>query len=739
MATGTSLKNTLFYQRKFGPTMSLSTSSSSHRESLSAFESTGLAECVVVLSGKMTPESCRSLCNTTGPSDIRLEAEIVDLLPSNAVVPDELSKFCFPEGIFLHDELLPPRTFDMVLTDIKGQRLFASCLHFYEEKDPIEVLALISNVQKGKSLSLPPWISLKDIQQRKSKWKCFVPKSLCVISIYPLYQTFREFLAQLYRLSISTPGASNPSPASSPTHAGSVSSASAAITVSAPLPIESYIFNFLNQVPMPKTSQTQTCFSIADRVYLLRGNSSSSSFYPTEVDFSLLFQCLSIENILKVYTYILTEKKVGLCAENNSILTPVAETLRALLCPFECQMVYIPVLPLALFEFMSAPVPFLMGIQTDKTEVEVLTREGVIVVDLDKNEVHVPRQEPLPTLPEHKVKKFIPTLKKVCSWASSQRTKDSYGSFRTGELCEVTFFEGTAQPSEVDLQLLTRHNDEIMEKWTEIQTLFTSFAHAVILKDYRKFCHKRISTSDGTETIIFDRKGYISMHPSLREFGPHFFQTQMFQRFLEYGPSGGINENLAAHPLMLSDSESFIGRTIRYKSTIRKDSIDEPGRNNFRRTITAPLPMKGSGAFRSPSLQSSVQRYGLQQFQPFNAEVYEEFHAQPSNLVSSGEIHSSLLASTNFLIPSANSLMADEDSTPPVQTQPMRLSRVLGSPSSTSSSPNTSNRDSEASQLISAARMRLEIATKETETISSNKSPEKDQRSSQQLNVLVPY
>ena len=49
---------------------------------------------------------------------------------------------------------------------------------------------------------------------------------------------------------------------------------------------------------------------------------------------------------VKVYGYLLTEKKLVLCAVNYSILTPVTETLRALLHPFECQLVYIPVLPL---------------------------------------------------------------------------------------------------------------------------------------------------------------------------------------------------------------------------------------------------------------------------------------------------------------------------------------------------------------------------------------------------------
>lgn len=64
----------------------------------------------------MTPETCGNLRNTKAPSDVRLDPEVVDVLPSNASLPDELSKFCFPDDAFLYDEPLPPKTFDIVLT-----------------------------------------------------------------------------------------------------------------------------------------------------------------------------------------------------------------------------------------------------------------------------------------------------------------------------------------------------------------------------------------------------------------------------------------------------------------------------------------------------------------------------------------------------------------------------------------------------------------------------------------------
>lgn len=42
----------------------------------------------------------------------------------------------------------------------------------------------------------------------------------------------------------------------------------------------------------------------------------------------------------------------------------VAESLTALLFPFAWPHVYVPVLPTAMYNFLDAPVPFLMGLRS---------------------------------------------------------------------------------------------------------------------------------------------------------------------------------------------------------------------------------------------------------------------------------------------------------------------------------------------------------------------------------------
>ncbi|XP_057408506.1 DENN domain-containing protein 5A-like [Balaenoptera acutorostrata] len=46
-------------------------------------------------------------------------------------------------------------------------------------------------------------------------------------------------------------------------------------------------------------------------------------------------------------------------------LMTVAETITALLFPFQWQHVYVPILPASLLHFLDAPVPYLMGLHSN--------------------------------------------------------------------------------------------------------------------------------------------------------------------------------------------------------------------------------------------------------------------------------------------------------------------------------------------------------------------------------------
>lgn len=66
---------------------------------------------------------------------------------------------------------------------------------------------------------------------------------------------------------------------------------------------------------------------------------------------------------------------VCLCVTDYQRLMTVAESITALMFPFQWQHVYVPILPASLLHFLDAPVPYLMGLhsngQDDRTKLEL--------------------------------------------------------------------------------------------------------------------------------------------------------------------------------------------------------------------------------------------------------------------------------------------------------------------------------------------------------------------------------
>lgn len=64
-----------------------------------------------------------------------------------------------------------------------------------------------------------------------------------------------------------------------------------------------------------------------------------------------------------------------MCETDYQRLMTVAESITALMFPFQWQHVYVPILPASLLHFLDAPVPYLMGLhsngQDDRTKLEL--------------------------------------------------------------------------------------------------------------------------------------------------------------------------------------------------------------------------------------------------------------------------------------------------------------------------------------------------------------------------------
>lgn len=115
-----------------------------------------------------------------------------------------------------------------------------------------------------------------------------------------------------------------------------------------------------------------------------------------------------------------------------------------------------------------------MGVRSDP-RVERLTTDGIVVVDLDKNDVALPPSELMPSLPDVKAKKLLQALRKTSLWAANHKSKENFGRFKAGELSAIASLD-EPERFQTEIAQLARSHDDCIEKWSELQTLFSSFA-----------------------------------------------------------------------------------------------------------------------------------------------------------------------------------------------------------------------------------------------------------------------
>ncbi|CAM9229286.1 unnamed protein product, partial [Ectocarpus sp. 12 AP-2014] len=77
---------------------------------------------------------------------------------------------------------------------------------------------------------------------------------------------------------------------------------------------------------------------------------------------------LGPRNFLRLWSAILCERRVLLVADKVRTLSCCVHAAMAMLYPFAWQHVFIPLLPTDMLEYVSAPMPFVIGVRTSQLE-----------------------------------------------------------------------------------------------------------------------------------------------------------------------------------------------------------------------------------------------------------------------------------------------------------------------------------------------------------------------------------
>ncbi|KAL7428922.1 hypothetical protein ACHAXH_002782 [Discostella pseudostelligera] len=313
----------------------------------------------------------------------------------NPLLPDSITAFCYPSGKIpiittntnthnnnnnnnkddksgnnnnsnsshtndIHNNVnTMPKVHYFVTTGESGQKMYGTCLTIWEGHE----ITLEDGTDNNNSIH-------SNMTTTTTTQVVYLPKCLVILSMHPYLVAFREYLTQLHLLT---------------------------------LPIERYITNFCSELPAPPPGSFQVQTTILDSVISIWSPPHNMPIAWVSLPFSHLFQCLDVENVLTVWTALALERQVLVTSTQLSLLTTCCEILLSLLFPMKWSHAYIPVLPYFLVPILSAPMPFLCGIDKRHlaSTMEDLADE-CIVVDLDKNMVSLgTNTRSLPRLPRY--------------------------------------------------------------------------------------------------------------------------------------------------------------------------------------------------------------------------------------------------------------------------------------------------------------------------------------------------
>lgn len=402
----------------------------------------------------------------------------------------------YSSGFDSNDASTYPRSYPIVLTEGDGSKIYVSCIAFRDpvSEDVAEAYRITAN--------------------------SFADKCICLVSRSPNFRVLRDALEELFTLCFSPTGSSKP--------------------------LWDVIGHMVLNVPLPTPGNDRVLFAIEN--CLLSVEAPPKEGLPhADISFQPLVQCLDVDNLIRLFTAVLLERRILLRSNKYSLLTLVSEAICHLIYPFRWQHVYIPLLFFSGVDYIDAPTPYMMGLHSG-VDTSGLAMDGVVVVDLDHN--HITTSEEIPPIPEPELGFLCGEIMKLLypNVVNIDQLKTSFGgtleqSLRGGNRC---------WGEEHDIQL---------------RFIFLRF-FASILSGYRNFIE--ISASHLFNSQAFLKKRSRSTNQPPESMIAQFLDSQGFIYYLERVIQSDENANN-----LLDKLQDAIGRG-QNPISILPSPVDEP-------------------------------------------------------------------------------------------------------------------------------------------------------------------
>lgn len=410
--------------------------------------------------------------------------------PSYAL-EENVALFCLPMGATLEcwpanssRSLSVQSTF--VLTLANRTKVYGSAITFYEEVDE-DTFPL--SEQQRKDLGLHKY-------RRKEERNIFTNKCICVLSQWPFFDAFEKLLFFLHKRQLMGP-----------------------FDVS----LERLVAHFLYDVPFPSPSRPRILIQMSSEETIALSQPEELPLPRSGASFRNLLTNLGPDNCLLVLLLALTEQKILLHSLRPSVLTSVAEAVMQIIFPFYWQCPYIPLCPIGMSDYLAAPLPFIIGLDSRFFDLYDQPSD-VNAIDLDTSTVTLCDDKKdlssklLPKKAARQLKNSLILLLDKCK-QHNQFTHKLQAHMDDAAID----YDFTIKKRELQLEL-------------EIREAFLQFSVS-ILNGYKHFLLPIIKEpSVGATDVhnLFDQTGFLrSRDRNFHKFYVMLMRTQMFTKFIE--------------------------------------------------------------------------------------------------------------------------------------------------------------------------------------------------------------
>ncbi|KAM0348429.1 hypothetical protein ACHAPU_004402 [Fusarium lateritium] len=156
-------------------------------------------------------------------------------------------------------------------------------------------------------------------------------------------------------------------------------------------PLERYVVNLCTEAFNPLGSKTQVELGVRELRLYARKEADNEIPGSRSIDLYALFRCLSLENIVALFEYAMSESRIIFLSSHTSMLHLACHALANLLYPLKWASIFIPILPARLLSALEAPCPYIVGIERRYDNIE-LPEDDYVLVDLDQDTIDATSQ-----------------------------------------------------------------------------------------------------------------------------------------------------------------------------------------------------------------------------------------------------------------------------------------------------------------------------------------------------------